>query len=192
MSTRILICGAGAIGSNLTANLASARVSDEICVLDYDKIELRNIEAGTQLYMRDQVSKLKVDALQYNIYRWLQSKIKIIIKKFNGYSDGEYDLVVDCFDNYESRKLLQDWVRKNKIECLHVGFSSKMTFEIEWDEFYEVPEDDLGDFDVCEAMGARGFIQSVAGMASSVVLEYLESGDKLRLIGNRFVSTKIN
>jgi hypothetical protein len=66
-----------------------------------------------------------------------------------------------------------------------------MTFEISWNETYKTPEDVHSNFDLCEAEGARSFIQSVAGTASNVILEYLKNGAKIELVGNRFKVTKI-
>jgi hypothetical protein len=204
---RVLILGAGALGSNLTANLASDfRNEVDITVLDFDKIEERNVQAGTQFYMPNQIGQFKVDALQYNIYQWFGKEIKTRNEQFSGHSTfGDYNLVIDCFDNQASRALIQKlWngvefvktkigkveLEKNNLtdvfSLLHCGFSPKMTFEISWAENYEVPEDSKNPVDICEMQGAASFIKTVAGVAGTAVGSFLNEEKKRYFIGNRF------
>src|SRR5687767_7073671 len=112
---KILVCGVGAIGSNLVANLVpDLKGEHEITVLDKDLVEERNVQAGTQFYLPDQIGMPKVQALQYNIYKNFQREIKIAngalseggkilgeLEPFN-----QYSLLVDCFDNEHSRGIL--------------------------------------------------------------------------------------
>ncbi len=193
---KILILGAGALGSNLAANLvADLRNEVDITVLDYDMVEQRNTQAGTQFYMPDQIGQFKVDALQYNVYKWYEKEIstwnlKLEKDKFSAgsfvWSDivGKFDLVVDCLDNYEARRLIQDL--KEEIEILHCGFSDKLTFEIGWAENYEVPDDNRHAKDICEMQGAGSFVKMVAALASRVALDFITEGRKRDFIGNRY------
>lgn len=199
--SKILICGAGAIGSNLATLLAAdLHGKHEITVLDFDKVEERNVQAGTQFYQRDQIGMSKVVALQYNIYKWFERDCSIVEHKlerkdtsvFGLLSDS--NLIIDCFDNSEARKLLQEHWEFHKdlnrtgtpCDVLHIGFSDQFTFAIEWAENYTVPTDITSGFDVCEALGASSFTKTVAGLAGSTVCDYLETGKKHEFIGNRF------
>src|SRR3990172_2458045 len=76
---RILVCGVGALGSNLVASLVPyLKGQHEITILDKDFIEERNVQAGTQFYSPDQVAMAKVDALQYNCYKWFRREIATV------------------------------------------------------------------------------------------------------------------
>lgn len=186
---KIYVLGIGAIGSNLTMNLAFDRRENELVIVDYDKVEARNYQFGTQQYIREQEGQSKVDALALNIYRATGRVLKTVNHKLTGESGlfgNESQLWIDCFDNYESRKATKDLAKWKDFDCLHVGFSPEMTFEIMWNEQYEVPSDTHSDFDICEAQGARSFIQYVSGLATNIIIEFLITGKKKNLVGNRF------
>lgn len=193
---KILICGCGAIGSNLAALLAvDLRGEHEITVLDKDKVEERNTQAGTQYFLPFQIGELKTEALQYRIYKDFSREVEIV----NGNvklvlpSRGK-DLVIDCLDNKEAREISQvDW--KNKLAespfaLLHLGFSDKMTFAIEWAENYQVPDNQV-QVDICEMPGAASFVKLVASLGSLVVQDFLTTGKKRDFCGNQFVIREI-
>lgn len=208
---KILILGAGAIGSNLTRYLASTLpIEIDLSVLDYDTVEDRNVQVGTQFFYRDQVGLKKVDALQYNIFQLTGREIKIhdyevidaqgltILLVNETLPPGEtevifdaYDLVVDCFDNKEAREAAKEACIKTQIPCIHVGFSPNMTFEIEWNDAvdgneYQVPETADKKFDICERQGAAAFVNMVSAVAASAIEEWLLSDTRFSFTGNRF------
>mgnify|MGYP001606684005 CR=1 FL=1 len=198
----ILICGAGAIGSNLAALLAcDLKGEHEIIVLDKDNVEERNVQAGTQFYQKDQVGMSKVEALQYNIYKWYEREVKIINKEISHENlriileSGKtinvvdsYDLIIDCLDNYDARSLVQNhWEQLHKkLNILHLGFSDQFTFAIEWAENYKVPTDITSGFDICEMEGAASFVKMVASLGSLVTQEFIKDGKKREFLGNKF------
>lgn len=200
----ILIAGAGAIGSNLTALLANdLRGKHEITVLDFDTVEERNVRAGTQFYFRDQIGIPKVEALQYNVYKQFEKEIKTKNVKLcsgNLSSITDDDVLIDCFDNQESRQLIQNFwndfleqhgLLQRHLSILHVGFSDKLTFAIEWAENYQVPSDITSGIDICELEGVGSFIKMAAGLASLTVQEFIRIGAKREFIGNGFSVTEM-
>lgn len=197
---KILILGAGALGSNITTNLAvDLKNKTEISVLDFDKIEVRNYQAGTQFYRKDQLGMPKVKALGLNIYNWfgiIINTLPVIISRGHmGFAGGnkifKKDLIIDVFDNYESRKFVYEECQRLGVPCLHVGFSPKMTFEACWNEDYVVPDDSPSPFDICEADGVRSFIQFVSAFTCNVIQKYLKTGEKHNYIGNAYSITKV-
>lgn len=207
---KILICGVGAIGSNLTANLvADLKGKHEITVLDKDVVEERNVTPGTQFYTPDQVGQPKVEALQFNIYKQFQREIEIINKEIMDEYDAElifipeilkkdnqtdfnpFHLIIDCVDNFDCRNDIQIACIKNKIPCLHIGFSDQFTFAIEWADNYTVPTDITTGFDICEMPGARSFVASVAALGSLVAQKWIDDGEKMEIIGGKHTHTLI-
>jgi|WetSurMetagenome_2_1015567.scaffolds.fasta_scaffold173898_2 molybdopterin/thiamine biosynthesis adenylyltransferase len=184
----ILVLGVGAIGSHLAANLAVDLPVHHVTVLDRDNIEERNVRAGTQFYMRDQIGQPKVEALQYNIYKWYGKTIDIIHSEFKPYITANwpplYDLVVDCFDNTKARDEARIYTLK-KTPLLHVGFSDFMTYAIEWDENYKTPDNEVK-LDICEMQGAASFVKQVASVASLTIQDFLATGKKRDFVGNKF------
>lgn len=193
---RIIILGAGALGSQLvTSLLPDLRGEVRITILDFDEIEGRNIEASTQFFLKEQLGMKKTEALQYNLNKWFNRRVEILTEKLteeNVSLLADYDLIVDTFDNYHSRKLVQDFVTKNKVECLHCGFSELTTFEVLWADNYNVPSDMTSDFDICEMAGAASFIRLAAAIGASAVLVYIKEGKKKEFVGNRFSVREIN
>jgi molybdopterin/thiamine biosynthesis adenylyltransferase len=188
---KILICGAGALGSNLTRLLVpDLKGQHEITVLDMDDIEERNVTPGTQWYSVEQIGIPKVEALQYNVYRWFEREIEVKNQNLN-FSKlrdlADFDFIIDCFDNYFARNLLQH--ASQGIEVLHIGFSDQFTFEIEWAKNYQVPSDITSGFDICEMQGAASFVSSVASLGALVVQEYINKNEKISILGNKFTHT---
>lgn len=182
------ILGCGAIGSNLAAYLASdLRDEHKITILDKDMVEERNIQAGTQLYLREQVGLPKVEALQFNIYKQFNRQVEIIHNDFFHAFHGTtlpYDMVVDCFDNKEAREAVSFYSDREKTAILHVGFSPTFTWSILWNEGYVAPEDAKG-LDICELLGASSFVHMVSAVGALVIQEYLATRKKHEFVGNR-------
>ncbi len=191
----ILICGAGAIGSNLVRNLVpDLKGEHEITILDMDKVEERNVTPGTQFYSPDQIGLSKVEALQFNIYKWYEREIQIINENVKKVNLVNYDLIVDCFDNHEARNFLQEaWTDTlaHGCELLHVGFSDQFTFSVEWAEGYKVPTDITSGMDICEMPGAAAFVAHVGALASLVVEQFVNEGEFMDILGGKFYAKKI-
>jgi len=190
---QILIAGAGALGSQVVTMLAADMRDLDITVIDFDTVESRNTQAGTQFYYPDQIGLPKVEALQYNIFKLLNGRrINVVNEKITPTNVKRVlaaypSLQVDCLDNRESRQIVKQTALDYNIPCLHSGFSPNMTFVVEWNEKYKVPDDNLSGFDICEAEGAASFIKLVASVTSSTIQEFLKNGKKLEFVGNRFL-----
>lgn len=192
---KILICGAGAIGSNLVAELVpDLKGQHEITILDKDKVEERNVQAGTQFYTPDQIGLTKVEALQFNIYKNYNREISIIdcdITKFISPDISQFDLVIDCFDNSLARRDLQNRYNSFIKTLLHIGFSDDFTFAIEWAENYKVPSDITSGMDICEMQGAAAFVASVASLGALVAEEFIFHNKRLEITGGKFTHSLI-
>jgi hypothetical protein len=83
-------------------------------------------------------------------------------------------IVIDGFDNSESRRLIAEYCRTNKITCLHVGLYKDCS-EIHWNDGYHVP-DPIKGLDVCEYPLARNIILMAITVAAEVIIRYLDKG----------------
>lgn len=68
----VTVCGAGALGANITENLARSGF-ENLKVIDRDRIEERNL--STQPYYRSDVGAFKAKILANNLYRALGVKV---------------------------------------------------------------------------------------------------------------------
>lgn len=109
---KVLVCGAGGLGSTVIANLASAGVgtTGQIGVLDNDVLELSNLNRQ-YIHKFDNIGKLKVESAK----EWIEGfNPEINVKTYpirldeSNYQEvvEEYDLILDCFDSYKSKFLL--------------------------------------------------------------------------------------
>lgn len=176
----VVVCGAGALGSNLVETLAKSGVG-HIFVYDNDRVETRNI--STQTYGNREVGMQKVKALQARIYRDIGVKVTANPVYLDAANIGSLlqmgcrHIVVDAFDNSRSRQLLKDYCLKNEIDCVHAGMADGYS-EVIWNESYTVPGDVDGE-DVCEYPLARTLAVTTAALAAEVVMRYIIDNRKL-------------
>lgn len=175
----IIFFGAGAAGSNTLLNVVRDLPEINIFVIDYDKVEERNIVAGTQPYTKSDLNKYKVQALSMIVYSTSKTgkRIGSFNMKINSLEDikslnfdWENDLFIDCFDNFESRSIIHGFSKN----ILHIGFSNSLTGEVCWDEGWHVPSNKskANEVDICTQQGARSFIITLTGIASSIITQY--------------------
>lgn len=111
LNAKVLIIGAGGLGSPCALYLASAGIG-KIGIVDSDKVELNNLQRqilhSTQTVGRQKVESAKerlsavnpdVEVITYNL-RLTSENIMEIIK--------DYDIIVDGSDNFPTRYLVND------------------------------------------------------------------------------------
>ena len=173
---RLALCGAGALGSNLADNLARQGFT-RLRVIDHDRVEEHNV--GTQLYGDSDVGVWKVEALRNRIFRAAGVEIEPVRKQLSADNARgllkEVDLVIDTFDNSDSRRMVQDQCRRQSIPCLHAGLAADYC-EIIWDEHYRVPADVAGD--VCDYPLARNLVLLAVAIASETIVTFALQGER--------------
>jgi molybdopterin/thiamine biosynthesis adenylyltransferase len=124
LAAKILVAGAGGLGSTVLCNLASIGVGS-IGIIDNDKLELSNLNRQ-YIHRFANLDKLKVDSAK----EWIENfNPEINIKTYpirlyeNNYQDiiTDYDLIIDCFDSYKSKFLLNKIAVKNNKILIHGG-----------------------------------------------------------------------
>ena len=166
----ITICGAGALGANITENLARSGFS-KLGVIDYDRIEERNL--STQPYYRSDIGAFKVKILTNSLYRALGIKIDAQSQKLTVENAdkllGKSELVIDTFDNSISRSAVKNYCASSDIYCLHIGLASDYS-EIIWNENYRVPSP-VND-DICDYPLARNLVMLTVAVACETVIDF--------------------
>lgn len=106
---KILVCGAGGLGSTVLANLASVGVGT-IGIVDNDVLELSNLNRQ-YIHKFESLGKVKVESAK----KWINEfNPQINVQTYQtrlgeeNYSDivGNYDFIMDCFDSFKSKFLL--------------------------------------------------------------------------------------
>jgi molybdopterin/thiamine biosynthesis adenylyltransferase len=181
-SLGITICGVGAVGSNLADNLVR-QGAGKLRVIDHDRVESRNI--STQIYDEADVGVWKVESLRNHLFRACGTEIEIIRKELTAENARSLlknsELVIDAFDNNQSRQVVQDCVRNLSAPCLHVGLHQNYC-EVIWDEQYRVPPDSAID-GVCDYPLARNLVVFAVAIASEVIMHWITDDTRRSLTG---------
>ena len=173
----LTLCGVGAIGSNLCDNIIRQGFNN-ITVIDKDRIETHN--SGTQIWDGKEKGLLKVAAMKTRAYNSTGSILNSVSKELNSGNIKKFltgtDIVIDSFDNSNSRNLVYQFCMEKGIECLHVGLYQDFA-EIIWNESYTVPKDTTA-LDVCEYPLARNIILLAVAVTSEALIKFIDKGIK--------------
>ncbi len=174
-SARIVLCGAGALGSQLADNLVR-QGARRMTVIDRDRVEAHNL--GTQLYDESELGGFKAEALRARLFRAMGVEIEPVAKELSERNAAKLlrgaDLVLDAFDNAAARGLVTAHCREHGLPCLHLGMNADYG-EVRWNEGYRVPADVLAP-DVCAYPLARNLILIVVALGSEAALRFLVAG----------------
>lgn len=193
----IVVFGVGAAGANTLIHLVYSYPDMNFTVVDFDKVENRNIEPGTQPYSKVDLNRPKTQAIQRIAFEAKKKKIdaknqKITSEKdvFDIVKNPENTLIIDAFDNADSRNIFKKLDKKYNV--IHIGFSAKLTGEAAWNEVYEVMKNEASDatIDVCEMTIARPFIYALTSQAAIVISRFIDKGEKVNFYFDTFLKTK--
>lgn len=121
---KILVCGAGGLGSTVLTNLASVGIGT-IGVVDNDVLELSNLNRQ-YIHKFENLGKSKTDSAKQWIGEF-NPEVNAIPYQLrldeNNYQDvvKDYDFIIDCFDSFESKFLLNKITVKTSKTLIHGG-----------------------------------------------------------------------
>ena len=111
LNAKVLLIGAGGLGSPVALYLAAAGVGT-LGIMDADTVDLSNLQRQV-IHATPDIGKLKVVSAKETI-RQLNPDVNVQVYPELATADNlprilpEYDLVVDCCDNFATRYLLSD------------------------------------------------------------------------------------
>lgn len=171
---RVTVCGAGALGANVTETLARSGFA-HLRVIDRDRIEERNL--STQPWYRSDVGAPKATILANALFRALKLTVDAQALELTPRNAARLlrgsDLVIDTFDNSVARQAVQDCCRAEGIPCLHAGLATGYA-EILWDADYRVPS--AAQDDVCDYPLARTLVLLTVAVTCEAIVAYLVTG----------------
>ena len=194
LSSRVLVIGAGGLGSPLLLYLAAAGVGT-IGITDADRVDLTNLQRQI-VHVTNRVGALKVDSARETLAA-INPGVRVETHPLRlGAENAEvlirgYDIVVDGSDNFETRYLLTDLcyrLAKPLVAAALSPFEGQIsTFRPYLGPghpcyrclFREPPPPDL--VPRCETAGILGAVAGVLGslQAVEVLKERLQLGDSL-------------
>ncbi|HTQ24465.1 MAG TPA: molybdopterin-synthase adenylyltransferase MoeB [Candidatus Binataceae bacterium] len=111
LDAKVLLLGAGALGSSSALYLAAAGVGT-LGLVDFDVVDLSNLQRQI-IHATDRVGMLKTESAQESIQS-INPGVKVIRHEVRLSSDNvmdiikDYDVIVNCGDNFPTRYLIND------------------------------------------------------------------------------------
>lgn len=124
LNSKVLICGAGGLGSTVITNLASLGIG-KLGIIDNDSVELSNLNRQ-YIHNLDSIETSKTDSAKLWIEKYNKDiEVDTFKTRLNPDNYNEivknYEIIVDCFDTFESKFLLNDISIKTKTPLIHGG-----------------------------------------------------------------------
>lgn len=148
---KILFCGGGALGSH--ALQFSRGLQAEFSVLDFDRVETRNL--ASQAFVKQSVGKNKAAALKLQMLNFHGLTVRDYAVRLTAENAatilGAHDLLVDTFDNADSRALVQTHARQSGVSCVHAGLAAHGEFAVvRWDADFVIDREPVAGQATCQ------------------------------------------
>ena len=173
-NSKVLIIGMGGLGSPLLTYLASSGVCN-IGIVDNDKVEISNLNRQI-LFNSNDIGKFKVNQAKIKIRKvYNQIKIKTFRTKITNKNIkkvlGDYQIICDGTDNFETRYLINDHCKKNKKILISAAISKfdgqlfKFNFKLKGPCFRCFMPEKPDQENTC---GSEGIFSPLAGIMGSL------------------------
>ena len=191
LDSKILLIGAGGLGSPIALYLAAAGIGT-LGIIDDDVIDVSNLQRQV-IHTVDRVGTSKAESAQKAINA-LNPDVNVVLYKERLNADNvekllpEYDLVIDGTDNFETRYLLNDFAvlfRKPVVHGSILRFEGQVTTFIPYAGpcyrcvYPSPPPPELAPN--CAEAGVLGVLPGIIGLlqANEAIKLELEIGDSL-------------
>lgn len=172
----VTIVGVGALGSHVLQFLRGEDVRFKI--IDFDRVEQKN--TLSQFHGRPSVRKSKVESVKQTMQFLFGLKVEGVPHKLTSQNVeqllGGADLILDCLDNGEARRLVQGYARKTETPCLHGALAADGAYgAIVWDQNFQI-DDEASGVPTCEDGTHLPFIALVSSFLARAAQRFLRDG----------------
>ncbi|MCO5143793.1 MAG: HesA/MoeB/ThiF family protein [Oligoflexia bacterium] len=197
----VLIIGCGGLGSPVAMYLASAGVG-RLGLVDPDRVDLSNLQRQI-IFSEKDIRKEKVLVAQEKLMEMNSSaKVEAYLKKFSGdwalEIAKDFDLLIDCSDNFQTKYLLNDLalvLKKPFVQASVTGFEGRLMSYIPGKGpcfrclYPNVPKTKIGN---CQEEGVLGPTVGVIGswqaLESIKVLLNISGHDKFKILEDNLLA----
>ena len=177
MSARIVFCGVGALGSN--AAVLCRNLDASLRFIDFDRVESKNLLA--QAFVKQSTGKHKAAALKLQFANFYSLKVEAFPVRLTEQNSAELlegaDLLVDAFDNYDSRALLSAYARAKKVPLLHAALAGDGSCGlVRWDDQFRPDREDAEGQATCEGGEHLPMIGLVAATLARAIQDFIARG----------------
>ena len=176
---RVLFCGVGAIGS--TTAMLCRNLPVELAFVDFDRVEGKNLVS--QAFVKPSVGRNKAQALAAQLRNFHGVKavaFPVRLSEANVHElCGSADLLVDGFDNLQSRVLVSRWARENDRPLVHAGLAADGRFGIvRWEANFTPDAEDEEGQATCEGGDVLPFIGLLSATLARTIQDFLQTGEE--------------
>jgi molybdopterin/thiamine biosynthesis adenylyltransferase len=176
---RITFLGVGALGS--TAVVLCRSLGAELRLVDFDRVESKNLLA--QVFVKQSLNKNKAQAMKLQLMNFWGIKSEAFGVRLTKDNDEELlsgsDLVVDCFDNHDSRMVASDYCREVEIPLLHAALSGDGSFGlVRWDEDFTPDREDAAGAATCEGGEHLPMIGLLGATLARTIQRFVVDGER--------------
>lgn len=176
----ITVVGAGALGSHVVLFLRN--IDQHIKIVDFDRVETKNTQAQFHTFMSIRHNKASALSqamrgmfgckMEFVPYRLCDDNVSAVLQP------GVSELVLDCTDNGDTRRMIMTFCRVFEVPCLHGCLSADGTFsQVIWSEHF-VPDDEGEEVATCEDGEHLPFFAATAAYMAVEAQRYLKTGKK--------------
>lgn len=175
----ITVVGVGALGSHLVPLL---RNEAKLRVVDFDRVEQKN--TLSQFHGRNTVGKGKVQALSQTMnFLWgvrIEGNPHKLVEGNVDQLLGGSDIIVDCLDNGQARRLVQAYAKRTKTPCLHGALAADGGFgRVVWTKDFQIDDEPAEAAATCEDGAHLPFIAIVSAYMARAVQIFLHDDRKV-------------
>jgi adenylyltransferase/sulfurtransferase len=174
---KIIVLGAGGLGC-VVAELLS-RMNINFTIVDDDIVDDTNLERQI-LFNKKDLLKKKVSVVKEKLKEF--SKINIISERLNEKNIKKIinkpDLVIDCTDNFETRKIINEYCVKNNTAWIYSGAVGDIgtIYLIKDNACFECINSNKNGETSCEIGVLNSIVTIVGALAVNIALQYLIDG----------------
>ena len=182
---KIIVFGLGAIGSNLIAKLAEEIPEAEFYGIDCDFIEKHELPLlpwSDPMYFNWRKTKAVNHWMYIKTKRQCPVTDKIMTKAAEvkhiivNFTDPEDKyMIIECFDNYESRGLFKDL----EYPILHVCIRPDLTLFCKWRKDFNYKEDQFNQENIMRLPEAKILVDKVVQVAIDFTIKYFSEQAEL-------------
>ncbi len=174
---RIVFCGVGALGS--TTALSCRNLDATMRFVDFDRVESKNLLS--QGFVKQSVGKNKATALKLQFANFYSMKSEAFGVRLTANNTeellGDGDLLVDCFDNFDSRTLLVEYAREHGKPCVHGALSGDGTMGlIRWNDAFTPDREDTAGQPTCDGGEHLPLIAMLSATLARTIQEFVADG----------------
>ena len=179
MTTRVVVCGVGALGS--TAVHYCRNLDVELRLVDFDRVESKNLAA--QWFVKQSVGKNKAEAVRLQLANFYGAKAEALGVRLAATNAAQLlagcGLAVDCFDNADSRIALAGAARAAGVPLVHAALAGDGTFGIvRWDERFVADRENAAGQATCEGGEHLPMIGLVGATLARAIQDFVRAGDR--------------